>query len=119
MAEEDTWPISDVWYYHDWHNHRYGSKTFSELYKEGMDRKLGPSDNLDDFCKKAQLINYESHRAIFEAWNSKMWNDASGVLLWMSHPAWLVWFGRITVQMAKLPVPIMALKRRAVLFIFR
>ncbi len=53
-----------------------------------MDRKLGPSDNLDDFCKKAQLINYESHRAIFEAWNSKMWNDASGVLLWMSHPAW-------------------------------
>ena len=58
MAEEDTWPISDVWYYHDWHNHRYGSKTFSELYKEGMDRKLGPSDNLDDFCRKAQLINY-------------------------------------------------------------
>ena len=93
MAEEDTWPISDVWYYHDWHNHRYGSKTFSELYKEGMDRKLGPSDNLDDFCRKAQLINYESHRAIFEAWNSKMWNDASGVLLWMSHPAWpsMVW----------------------------
>lgn len=93
MAEEDTWPISDVWYYHDWHNHRYGSKTFSELYKEGMDRKLGPSDNLDDFCWKAQLINYESHRSIFEAWNSKMWNDASGVLLWMSHPAWpsMVW----------------------------
>ena len=29
MAEEDTWPISDVWYYHDWHNHRYGSKTFN------------------------------------------------------------------------------------------
>ena len=52
-----------------------------------MDRKLGRSDNLDDFCKKAQLINY-SHRAILEAWNSKMWNDASGVLLWMSHPAW-------------------------------
>ena len=48
---------------------------------------------MDDFCKKAQLINYESHRAIFEAWNSKMWNDASGVLLWMSHPAWpsMVW----------------------------
>ena len=46
MAEEDTWPISDVWYYHDWHNHRYGSKTFSELYKEGVDRKLGRSVNV-------------------------------------------------------------------------
>lgn len=93
MAEEDTWPISDVWYYHDWHNRSFGEKTFSELYKEGIDRKYGPSDNLDDFCRKAQLINYESHRSIFEAWNSKMWSDASGILLWMSHPAWpsMVW----------------------------
>lgn len=93
MAPEDTWPISDVWYYHDWHNHKYGNKTFSELYVDGIEQKLGPSDNLDDFCRKAQLINYESHRAIFEAWNAKLWNDASGVLLWMSHPAWpsMVW----------------------------
>lgn len=93
MAEEDTWPISDVWYYHDWHNRSFGEKTFCELYKEGIDRKCGPSDNLDDFCRKAQLINYESHRSIFEAWNCKLWQDASGVLLWMSHPAWpsMVW----------------------------
>ena len=40
------------------------------------------------FCRKAQLINYDSHRAMLEAWNSRMWNSASGVLLWMSHPAW-------------------------------
>ena len=88
MAEEDTWPISDVWFYHDWHNRSFGEKTFCELYTEGMDLKLGKSSSLDEFCTKAQLINYESHRAIFEAWNSKMWRDASGILLWMSHPAW-------------------------------
>ena len=93
MAEEDTWPISDVWFYHDWHNRSFGEKTFCELYTEGMDLKLGKSSSLDEFCTKAQLINYESHRAIFEAWNSKMWRDASGILLWMSHPAWpsMVW----------------------------
>ena len=93
MTEEDIWSISDVWYYHDWHNQKYVDKTFAELYKEGIDRRLGISDNLDEFCRKAQLINYESHRSIFEVWNSKMWNDASGVLLWMSHPAWpsMVW----------------------------
>ncbi len=30
---------------------------------------------------------------MFESWNSKMWKKASGILLWMSHPAWpsLVW----------------------------
>ncbi len=93
MAKEDVWPINDVWYYHDWHNRSFGEKTFSEIYKDAIDQKYGESDNIDDFCKKAQLINYDSHRAIFEAWNSKMWNDASGVLLWMSHPAWpsMVW----------------------------
>ena len=25
---------------------------------------------------------------MFESWNSRLWGDASGVLLWMSHPAW-------------------------------
>jgi hypothetical protein len=38
-------------------------------------------------------VNYESHRAIFEAWNNKMWENGSGVLLWMTHPAWpsMIW----------------------------
>ncbi|SHE32902.1 Glycosyl hydrolases family 2, TIM barrel domain [Mariniphaga anaerophila] len=93
MAIEDTWPIGDVWYYHDWHMTPVGDSKFAILYKEGIDKKMGDSDNLQEFTKKAQIINYESHRAIFEAWNSKMWNDASGILLWMSHPAWpsMVW----------------------------
>jgi hypothetical protein len=40
-----------------------------------------------------QLVNYESHRAIFEGWNNKMWERGSGVLLWMTHPAWpsMIW----------------------------
>jgi len=81
MAKEDLWPISDVWYYHDLHN---GQKD----YIRAIDSLYGPSDNLNDFCKKAQMINYESHRAMFESWNSKLWNNTSGLLLWMTHPAW-------------------------------
>lgn len=81
MAEEDTWPISDVWAYHDFHD---GQKE----YCRSIETLYGTPETLDDFCKKAQLINYESHRAMFEAWNSKLWNNVSGVLLWMTHPAW-------------------------------
>jgi hypothetical protein len=86
MPEEDQWPISDTWYYHDLHD---GQKD----YLKAIETKYGKSDNLDDFCKKAQLVNYDSHRAMFESWNSKMWNKTSGMLLWMSHPAWpsMVW----------------------------
>jgi hypothetical protein len=86
MAPEDQWPISDTWYYHDLHN---GQKD----YIKAIDTKYGISNNLDDFCKKAQLVNYDSHRAAFESWNSKIWKKSSGILLWMSHPAWpsMVW----------------------------
>ncbi|TGE20949.1 hypothetical protein [Hymenobacter metallicola] len=40
-----------------------------------------------------QFLNYDHHRAMFEAWNSRLWHNTSGVLLWMSHPAWpsMIW----------------------------
>lgn len=81
MAKEDLWPISDVWYYHDLHN---GQKE----YIAAMDSLYGKAVDLDDFCKKAQMLNYDSYRAMFEGWQSRMWHNTSGVLLWMSHPAW-------------------------------
>lgn len=82
MALEDQWPISEVWRYHDLHNPSTNGyvAAVSELY--------GEATGLDDFCKKAQMINYDSYRAMFEAWNSRLWHNTSGVLLWMSHPAW-------------------------------
>ena len=86
MPVEDQWPISDTWFYHDLHE---GQKD----YLRAIETKYGISENLDDFCKKAQMVNYDSHRAMFESWNSKLWNKASGIILWMSHPAWpsMVW----------------------------
>ncbi len=81
MALEDTWPISDVWYYHDFH---HGQND----YVQAIRSRYGESDSLEDFCEKAQLVNYDSHRAMFESWNSRLWNDTSGLLLWMTHPAW-------------------------------
>lgn len=81
MSEADLWPIGDVWYYHDFYFGKWGySATIDSLYGEAV--------SMPDFCKKAQLINYNSHRAMFEAWNNKLWKNTSGLLLWMSHPAW-------------------------------
>lgn len=81
MAPEDLWPISESWYYHDMH---FDTNT----YFADMAKKYGEAESLDDFCRKAQMMNYDSHRAMFESWNSRMWANTSGVLLWMSHPAW-------------------------------
>lgn len=85
MAEEDLWPISDVWAYHDFH---YSGPWNRNAYRNAIDSQYGVAKNVDDFCTKAQLVNYESHRAMFEAWNTRLWNNATGVMLWMSQPAW-------------------------------
>jgi hypothetical protein len=79
------WPIGDAWYLHDWSEN---SNQQPNGYKAAIDARLSPSSSLEEFCRKAQFVNYENMRAIFEAWNAKLWKDASGVLLWMSHPAW-------------------------------
>ncbi|MEV0068563.1 discoidin domain-containing protein [Amycolatopsis sp. NPDC050768] len=86
VGEDDAgWPIGAPWFLHDWSTQGNQSP---QTYLAAIDARLAPSSSLEEFCRKAQFVNFESMRAIFEAWNSKLWNDATGVLLWMSHPAW-------------------------------
>ena len=81
LPEEDQWPLGDAWHYHDLHPEM-------DIFVKELDRLYGPATDLDDFCRKAQLMGFDSYRAMFESWNSRLWNNTSGVLLWMSHPAW-------------------------------
>ncbi len=89
IKPEDQWPINDVWHYHDLHSNNQNL----EGYLRAVDSLYGKPQGIEAFSRKVQLVNYESHRAMFEAWNSKMWDRASGVLLWMTHPAWpsMIW----------------------------
>jgi hypothetical protein len=90
MAPEDLWPPGDVWAYHDFHSKGAGNRV--EIL-DTIARRYGEATNLDDLCRKAQMVNYETFRAIYEGFNSRMWKDSSGVLVWMSHPSWpsVVW----------------------------
>lgn len=81
----DRWPISDSWAYHDWHPTGNGAV---KSFQDAMAAKLGPATSLEDFERKAQLMNYETHRAMFEGMNAELWTKSSGRLLWMTHAAW-------------------------------
>ncbi|MEU8632567.1 discoidin domain-containing protein [Amycolatopsis sp. NPDC048633] len=83
--DDPGWPIGASWFLHDWSTKGNQSP---QGYLAAIDARLAPSSSLAEFCRKAQFVNYESMRAIFEGWNTRLWNDATGVLLWMSHPAW-------------------------------
>ena len=79
MPEKDLWPISGMWYLHDFFQPR------CRVYTKRIDHSYGPSGSLDEFCEKAQMHNWENAKAMMEAWRS---DSGSGVLIWMSHPAW-------------------------------
>lgn len=87
IPESDRWPISDTWFYHDYVLAAQGSfnKHMKEIY--------GTPESLDEYCSMSQFMNYDSYRAIIEGYNANMWDNASGALYWMSHPAWpsMVW----------------------------
>ncbi len=89
IKPQDQWPINDVWHYHDLHSNNQNLPG----YLKAVDSLYGKATGLDDFSRKVQMINYDTHRAIFESWNSKQWQNGSGVLLWMTHPAWpsMIW----------------------------
>lgn len=88
IAKEDQWPINDVWAYHDLH---HTSQNFGDFMKAVG--RYGNPDSMEDFVRKSQFVTYDAWRNMLEAWNSKMWNNTTGLVLWMSHPAWpsMIW----------------------------
>ena len=79
------WPPDDSWAYHDWHSKSGGDINH---FMKAMEEELGAPKDLEDFERKAQLLNYVSHRAMFEGFNANLWSPNTGRLMWMSHPAW-------------------------------
>jgi hypothetical protein len=85
IPPEDQWPISDDWAYHDWHQSGNGDMA---PFLAQMQAEFGAPVSLEDFERKAQMLDYVDHRAIFEGMNAHLWAPNSGRMLWMTQPAW-------------------------------
>ena len=85
IAKADQWPIGDAWAYHDWHQSGNGE---IEPFMKELESEFGAGTSLEDFERKAQMLNYTQHRAIFEGMNAHLWAPNSGRMLWMTQPAW-------------------------------
>jgi hypothetical protein len=81
----DRWPISDTLAYHDWH---HGGNGDVASFMKALDTQFGAATSLEDFERKAQMMNYVTYRAMFEGFHAALWTRNSGRLLWMTHPAW-------------------------------
>ncbi len=64
-----------------WNYHKYiGYDNFIDQY--------GKPHDISDFCKKAQLVNYEQYRALQEGFTAGMWTTYSGMLVWKNQNPW-------------------------------
>lgn len=83
IAPEDLWPINDVWAYHDLHHTTHFFQDFMAAVNS-----YGKANSMEEFSKKSQMVTYSTWQAMIEGVNSRMWDNTTGVILWMSHPAW-------------------------------
>ncbi|KAL2345697.1 hypothetical protein Fmac_006982 [Flemingia macrophylla] len=71
-----------IWEYHKYIPYSKPTKVHDQI------QLYGAAIDLDDFCLKAQLVNYIQYRALLEGWTSRMWSKYTGVLIWKTQNPW-------------------------------
>jgi Beta-galactosidase/beta-glucuronidase len=82
LTKEHEWPIDEVWALHDFCRN---SAQRSDEHEALMRDSYGGYDSLEDFVRIAQMVDYQNHKAMFEAVYT---GKAQGMIMWMSSPAW-------------------------------
>lgn len=91
IPQEHWWPRNEMW-----NKHFFGPLAKNggpDIYEQSINERYGVPENIEEFCERAQFLNIETNKAMFEAWSHHMWDDASGILIWMSQSAYpsFVW----------------------------
>jgi hypothetical protein len=80
-----VFPLDSVWAEHGaWDGNNYAFRA----YDNAIRTIYGTPLSVEDYAKKAQFVNANSYRAMFEAANHRMWNITSGVMLWKLNDCW-------------------------------
>jgi hypothetical protein len=83
MPKKDWETINDDWAQHDLAKGAQHGDTYPYV----LAGRYGRVVNLADFVRKAQMMNYEAFRAMYEGRNAMLFHPDTGVITWMSNPA--------------------------------
>lgn len=85
IPADKLWPLNEVWNYHCTAS---GSDMNTlRVLQETIDGRLGKATGLDDFLRKADWLNYEGTRAMYEAFRVRI-PRSTGIVQWMLNSAW-------------------------------
>jgi exo-1,4-beta-D-glucosaminidase len=89
LPKDSIWRTNSDWLYH------CGTMQFgtTKIFDSALDARYGTSSNIHDYITKAQLQDYEGHRAMMEAYGLHKYGTATGVVQWMLANPWpsLIW----------------------------
>jgi len=83
IPADHLWPIDEHW---DFHCGLYEFDTL-DRFREALRRRHGEAESLETFAQRAQVLNYELMRPMFEAFRVNK-GSATGVVQWMLNAAW-------------------------------
>ncbi|HOK09580.1 MAG TPA: hypothetical protein PLJ10_07945 [Candidatus Hydrogenedens sp.] len=85
LPPDQLWPALDTeaWSFHT----VIQGGTYFYAIREAMNRCYGQADNLEDFSKKVETMNYNSARGMFEAYARNKYS-ATGITTWKYDVAW-------------------------------
>ena len=93
IPEENEWPYNvgenaNVWNYHA---SRQNFNQFNQI-TSILDNTYGQSESLEEFVARAQLFDYDSQRAQYEALTMYRFVNTSGLVNWMLNNAWPIFY---------------------------
>ena len=81
MPEKSLWPIDRaLWAYRDGENFYKSVTVHDDLVK-----CYGEATSLEDYCRRAEAVDYHAARAIWEVWNRVRDGKGTGVLYWYNN----------------------------------
>ena len=84
LWNESTASPTDDWLYHC----DTGQQDCLHGFSVALTARLGAPISAADYLQKAQLMAYEAHRAMFEAFSRSKYKNATGVIQWMLNNPW-------------------------------
>ncbi|HOM17910.1 MAG TPA: hypothetical protein PLQ00_11315, partial [Thermoguttaceae bacterium] len=75
------YPLTEAWAHHD-------ACSYFKPFDEAVRRIFGQPKSVADYCRRAELLSYDQHRAMFEAAQHRMWDITSGFSEWKLNACW-------------------------------
>jgi len=92
IPKNKLWPINDTWYMHAG---AWPANCSLGNIQLALEKRYGPSTNIEDFVRKAQLAHYENARAQFESFAACGWASHKMTVYWMLNSHWPSFYGNL------------------------